>query len=159
MSTAVSLRPIVPDDEPLLYRIYASTRAEELKQIPWDDAQKEAFLRQQFTAQHTYYTEQFSEATFDVVLVGDEPAGRLYVDRREDEFRIVDIALLPEFRGRGIGSALLRDLFEEAAAAKKPVRIHVEPYNPARDLYERLGFRTIGQTGAHVLMEWNPDPD
>lgn len=157
MTTTVSLRPIVPDDEPVLYRIYASTRQDELKQVPWDDAQKEAFLRQQFTAQHTYYSQHFSEATFDVVLVGEEPAGRLYVDRRDDEFRIVDIALLPEFRGRGIGSELLRDLFEQAAAANKPVRIHVETYSPARDLYERLGFRKVGQTGAHVLMEWSPD--
>ena len=159
MSKAVSLRPIVPDDEHLLYRIYASTREEELTQVPWDDNQKEAFLRHQFAAQHTYYSQHFPAATFDVVLIGGIPAGRFYVDRREDEIRIIDIALLPEFRGRGIGSSLLRGLFEEATVAKNPVRIHVESYNEAKNLYQRLGFRNIGETGVHILMEWVPDLD
>jgi ribosomal protein S18 acetylase RimI-like enzyme len=87
------------------------------------------------------------------------PAGRFYVHRREREIRLMDIALLPEHRGRGIGSALLHDLFAEAAAAGKRVTVHVEEYNPARRLYERLGFKKIGEHGVYHLMEWRPPGD
>lgn len=70
----------------------------------------------------------------------------------------MDIAILPEFRGAGVGTAILSDLFAEAAAAGKTVTIHVEMYNPALKLYERLGFRRIGEHGVYLLMEWTPTP-
>ena len=158
MIATISFRPIADQDQPLLERIYASTREEELRMVPWSAAEKEAFLKQQFHAQHTFYQEHFTRAEHLVVLVQGEPAGRLYVDRREDEIRIIDVALLPEFRGRGIGGSLLRDLLDEAASVAKPVRIHVERYNRALGLYERLGFRRIGDTGVYYLLEWLPDP-
>lgn len=90
------------------------------------------------------------------MLADGEPAGRLYVHRREREIRLMDIALLPEFRGDGIGGALLDDLFAEAAASGRTLTIHVESYNPARRLYERRGFRQIGEHGVYLLMEWRP---
>jgi len=157
MIATVSFRPITDEDQPLLERIYASTREDELRMVPWSEAEKEAFLRQQFHAQHTFYQERFAGAEYLIVLVEGEPAGRLYVDRREDEIRIIDIALLPEFRGRGIGGSLLEDLLDEAASVAKPVRIHVERYNRALGLYERLGFRRIGDTGVYYLLEWLPE--
>ena len=124
--------------------------------MPWDDAQKDAFLRMQFVAQDRWYREQYRQATFEVVLVGGELAGRLYVDRGEDEFRIVDIALLPERRGRGIGGALLRDLLAEADAGGKSVTIHVERVNPALRLYERLGFALAEDKGVYLFLERRP---
>jgi ribosomal protein S18 acetylase RimI-like enzyme len=122
----------------------------------WTDEQKEAFVRQQFEAQSVWYRDHYEGAQLDVILVDGEPAGRLYVHRRPNEIRLVDITLLPEYRQGGIGTSLLRDLLAEGEAAGKPVTIHVEIYNPAMRLYERLGFRPIEERGPYRLMEWRP---
>lgn len=153
---AITLRAIAPDDAEFLLAVYASTRAEEMDQVPWTSEQKADFLRFQFEAQHRYYQEHFPAAAFDLIVVGDEPVGRLYVDRREDEIRLVDIALLPERRGSGLGSQLLDQLLNEAREASKLVRIHVEHNNPAMRLYLRLGFEKIEEQGVYHLMEWRP---
>ena len=157
MARPITLRPVHTDDEPFLYQVYASTRADELAQLDWDDAQKDEFIRMQFRAQRDYYQAQFPAADFQVIVAGDQPVGRLYVDRRHDEIRIVDIALLPAHRNSRIGSRLLGDLLAEAARVGKPVRIHVERFNPALRLYERLGFTRSGDNGVYFLMEWIPD--
>ena len=152
----IALRPVGPDDGTLLLEVYASTRAEEMALAGWDEAQKDAFVRMQFEAQRSWYEQQYPDASFDVVVVDGEPAGRLYVDRRGDAIDIVDIALLREFRGRGIGSGLLRQLLDEAAGAGKVASIHVERFNRARRLYDRLGFVVAEDKGIHLLMEWRP---
>ena len=133
-----------------------STRARgaRARRDAWDAAQKASVVQMQFDAQHAYYQEHYGGATFDVVLAGGEPAGRLYVSREADEIRIVDIALLPEYCSRGIGTALLRGLQSEAGAAGKPLRIHVERFNPALNLYHRLGFRQVEDRGVYLFMEW-----
>ena len=154
MNDSIRFRPIREDDVEFLYRVYASTREEEMALTGWGDAEKETFLRMQFNAQHTYYQRTYTDATFEIILISGEPIGRLYLDRRKDEHRIVDIALLTAHRGAGIGGAIMRDLLREAADAGKPVRIHVEQNNPAMRLYERLGFRKVGDTGVYFLMEW-----
>jgi ribosomal protein S18 acetylase RimI-like enzyme len=133
--------------------VYASTREEELAVVPWDDAQKETFLRQQFDAQDAWWRENYAEATFDVILVDGEPAGRLYVHRGPSEIRIVDIALLPEHRGNGVGTRLLDDLLAEGDAGAKSVTIHVERMNPALRLYERLGFSLAEDKGVYLFLE------
>ncbi|MBN9518952.1 GNAT family N-acetyltransferase [bacterium] len=155
----VALRPAGPDDAEFLYRVYASTRYEELAPAGWPPEQVEAFLRMQFRAQSKHYREYFPDASFDVVVCGAAAAGRLYVDRRADEIRIVDIALLPEFRRAGVGTCLLTGLLSEAAAAGVPVRINVEANNPAQGLYRRLGFERTGTTGVYDLMQWKPSTD
>ena len=127
--------------------------------MPWSDEQKEDFLRFQFEAQHTYYQEHFPDASFDLILVGDEAVGRLYVDRRDDEIRLIDIALLPERRGGGLGGQLLDELLREARQTGKLVRIHVEHNNPAMRLYLRLGFEKIEEQGVYHLMEWRADSE
>jgi len=148
------LRPATDADLPFLFRLYASTREEELATVvDWSEEQKQAFLRQQFEAQHAWYREQYADAAFDVVEVDGEPAGRFYVDRWEREVRIVDISLLPEHRGRGLGGALLAALFAEADAAGKPVSVHVERFNPALNLYTRLGFLFREDKGVYLLLE------
>ncbi|MEM9304964.1 MAG: GNAT family N-acetyltransferase [Pseudomonadota bacterium] len=148
-----TLRPMTEADLDFLARLYASTRSEEMAQVPWSAEQKADFLAFQFTAQHTHYQEHFAAASFDVVEVDGVAAGRLYVERREDEIRLIDIALLPDFRGRGIGSELLGDLIDEAIRAALPLRIHVEHNNPAMRLYQRLGFEKIDEHGVYHLME------
>ena len=150
----LTLRPVSADDLPFLCAVYASTREQELTAVAWDAAQKAAFLDMQFRAQHTYYLAHYPDAAFDVILINHQPAGRLYIDRATSEIRIVDIALLPEWCNRGIGSALINVLQGEAAAAGKPLRIHVERFNPALRLYERLGFRQIEDRGVYLFMEW-----
>ena len=150
----ITLRPVSADDLPFLCAVYASTREQELTAVAWDAAQKAAFLDMQFRAQHTYYLAHYPDAAFDVILINHQPAGRLYIDRATSEIRIVDIALLPEWCNRGIGSALINVLQGEAAAAGKPLRIHVERFNPALRLYERLGFQQIEDRGVYLFMEW-----
>ena len=152
----IALRPVRPEDRDLLCRIYGSTRTEELAIVPWTDEQKAAFLKMQFDAQTTYWHEQYPEAVFSVVEVDGVPAGRFYVQRWPKEIRLVDIALLPEFRRRGIGTALLERLFAEGRERHVPVTIHVEIFNPARSLYERLGFVSKGERGVYDFMEWKP---
>ena len=125
--------------------------------LDWDEGQKAAFLRMQFDAQHKFYTEQFLNARFDVVVRGGVDVGRFYVDRREAEFRVIDIALLPEHRGGGLGGALMADLLDEAADAGKAVSIHVERHNPAMHLYQRLGFVSVEDQGVYELMEWRAE--
>lgn len=157
MDSRITLRPIAPDDMDFLLRVYRSTREEELSMIvDWSEEMKAAFVLQQFQAQHAWYQEHYVGASFDIMLVDGVPAGRLYVHRREREIRLVDITFLPEFRGGGLGSSILRDLMDESEAAGKPLTIHVEVYNPAMRLYERLGFRPIEERGPYLLMEWRP---
>ncbi|HET7228749.1 MAG TPA: GNAT family N-acetyltransferase [Longimicrobium sp.] len=151
---SLSLRPITDADLPFLLNLYGTLRADELAQVPWNDEQKSAFVLQQFEAQHAWWQEHYKGARFDLVLLNGQPAGRLYVDVWKREIRIVDIALMPEFRGSGLGTLLLRRVFREGDAAGKPVSIHVEVFNPARRLYERLGFVQKGTHGdVYILME------
>lgn len=154
---SVVLRPIQEEDLEFLLRLYATTRAEEMAMVTdWSDEQKEWFVRMQFQAQHAWYQEHYGDAQFDLVLLDGAPVGRLYVHRRATEIRLVDISLIPELRGKGIGSELLRELMAEAEAAGKPLTIHVEKYNPAMRLYLRLGFKAIEDRGPYDLMEWKP---
>lgn len=151
-----TLRPIHEGDAELLFQIYASTRAEELASVGWNAAQQQDFLRQQFAAQRQCYESEYPGAEFQIILVAGRPAGRLYVHRREQEIRIMDLALLPEFRRRGLGTRLLRGLFSEGDRTGKRVSIHVEVFNPAQHLYARLGFQQVATHGVYLLMERAP---
>jgi len=126
--------------------------------VDWSPGEVEAFLRMQFRAQDTYYREQFPDASYDLVVADGVPMGRLYLDRRADEVRILDIALLPEHRGKGIGSRLMTTILNEAKESGLPVRIHVERSNPAMRLYRRLGFSKVEDQGVYWLMVWYPEP-
>ncbi|MBK9711275.1 MAG: GNAT family N-acetyltransferase [Kouleothrix sp.] len=145
---------MAPEDEPFLRRVYASTRLEELAPLGWSAEQQQAFLDQQFDAQHRHYQTYYGDAEFLLILRDAQPIGRLYVARWPEQIALIDIALLPEYRGAGIGSRLLRALIDEAAAAGKPLRIHVEKFNPALRLYQRLGFYPIEDKGIYWYMEW-----
>jgi ribosomal protein S18 acetylase RimI-like enzyme len=147
---AVSLRTANPEDEQFLFEVYSSTRADELAQVGWNEAQLRAFLRMQFDLQQRIY----GAAAQRIILAGEKPVGRLVVLRNEEEHRLADIALLPEHRSVGIGSTLIKKLLAEAAREKKPLRLQVEKFNEgARRLYERLGFVVTGESGTHFQME------
>ncbi|MHB8628921.1 MAG: GNAT family N-acetyltransferase [Aggregatilineales bacterium] len=154
----VTLRPIaLPDDLDFLYQVYASTRAAEMALVGWTDAQKEAFVRFQFNAQHQYYQENYGDARFDVILQVEQPVGRLYVQRPPDQLHIIDITVLPEYQHRGIGTALLQTLIAESEQTKRPIQIHVEQFNPALHWYQQLGFEQIELYGVYFRMERQPD--
>lgn len=154
--TAVTLRPVEPQDEPFLFRVYASTRADEMVVTGWDASQQEAFLRLQFRTQALAYGAQFPDADHRIILDHDRLIGRMLIARTESEIRLVDITLLPEHRRAGIGTFLIRNLQREAAAAGQPVRLRVLKTNRAARLYERLGFSKIDESSTHFQMEWHP---
>jgi ribosomal protein S18 acetylase RimI-like enzyme len=161
-TAALTLRAAGPDDEAFLAQVYASTRAGEMAAVPWSDDERRAFIAMQHRAQHTDYHGCYPDASFDLVMVGAQAVGRLYLHRGEREHRIIDIALLPPFRGQGIGTRLLDGVLAGAQAAGVPVRLHVEAGNPAAALYRRLGFVEVpapeDETGFEIYheMEWLP---
>lgn len=156
-SGMIGLRPVQDGDSAFLLALYASLRAAELDLTGWSADQRAAFVAQQFQAQDAHYRKHYADARFDLVTVDDAAAGRLYVARWPDEIRIMDIALMPEWRGRGFGTRLLQDILDEGRISGRRVTIHVEIFNPAQALYARLGFRPIGEAGVHRLLEWR-DP-
>jgi GNAT superfamily N-acetyltransferase len=149
-------RAVVSNDRAFLYQVYASTRQAELAQTGWNPGQIDAFLRSQFEAQDRYYREVYADASYEVLLWDGVPAGRLYVGRWDNEICIIDIAMLPGYQRQGIGGALLQDLFAEADTVQKPVRIHVEKFNPALNWYTRLGFIPIADREVYLHMERPP---
>lgn len=155
-SGAVTLRTATDADYDFMRRLYHAVRAEEMKQFPFSDTQKVIFLNEQFAAQFQHYGIHYPTCERNIVEVDGAPAGRLWIDEWKDQIRLVDIALMPEYRAGGIGSRLLRDILARGAAARKPVTIHVEAYNPALRLYERLGFEKIDTNGVYYLMRWTP---
>ena len=154
MRESVSFRPIGPQDMDFLAALYASTREDELSVVDWSEEEKVKFLRMQFDAQHAHYQEHYPDAHFDLILYDGKPIGRLYVERMKDEYRLIDIALVPAYRKKGLGGELMRELLDRAADENVAVRIHVEKFNPALRLYERLGFRVLKDKEVYLFMEW-----
>ncbi|SDU48330.1 GNAT family N-acetyltransferase [Stappia sp. ES.058] len=151
----LSFRRIGESDLPFLAALYASTRREEVAPLPWSEAEKAAFLEMQFQAQHTHYMQHYPDADWLVVERDGIAIGRLYLERWPSEIRIIDIALMPESRGEGYGTAMLRDVMALAKHANLGVGIHVEHNNPAMRLYTRLGFTKREDKGVYHLMRWN----
>ena len=154
----VTLRPASAGDDDFILSVYASTRAQEMEQVPWNAEQKEAFVRMQYAAQKQHYAAEFPQASHDIIYVDETAAGRLYLDRRQDALHILDITVLPQHRGQGAGEVLLRRLLDEAGKLGKPVTIYVENFNPSLRLFERLGFQKDHEKGFHLLMKWEPKP-
>jgi len=155
-SQGFRLRPETDADIPFLRRLYASTREEELKPVDWSAEQKQAFLASQFEAQRRYYRATIEGCAFDVIEHHGVPAGRLYLQLRQTRLHIVDISLVPEWRGQGVGTSILQALQAEGRGRDKAVGIFVEKFNPALRLYRRLGFADIADHGVYLEMEWLP---
>ncbi|MEI6827673.1 MAG: GNAT family N-acetyltransferase [Desulfuromonadales bacterium] len=156
METGAVIRPIREGDMEFLIRLYASTRAGEQELFGWDDAQWDGFIRMQFNLQHSHYRQNYHNASLDLILLDEKPVGRLYVSRGTEDFRIIDISVLPEYRGKGIGRRLLEALNREADTARVPVTLHVEKHNPAMRLYLWLGFCLTKDCGTCWFMSLQP---
>lgn len=153
----IALRWARDGDRPALLALYATTRAEELALQPWPEATKAQFVAQQYDLQHRHFVAHFPDAAFLVLARGAGVVGRLYVDRstRGPRDLVVDILLAPEWRGAGVGGALLRAVQADASARGREVELHVLSWNAgARRLYERLGFHVADAGSPHVLMRW-----
>ena len=148
----LSLRPAAEADLEFMHSVYAAGRAEELALVPWTDAQKVEFLRQQSKAQLVYYAEHYPQAEHSIVVLDGADIGRLLVEHRDEDLRLMDMGLLPEFRGRGIGTDLVNSIIKRAETIGLPAILHVESFNPAKRLYERLGFVDDGEVGAYRRM-------
>lgn len=156
LDDSVSLRPATADDADFLKRLYKSSRGDDLRELGWDENRVDEFLSMQYEAQTTFDEEDNRLAMDQVILFSDTPAGRLLVDSRDQELRCLDLALLPEFRNRGVGALLLRKLQDQAAKSHRPLRLQVIRFNRAVNLFERLGFIRTSETGTHFQMEWTP---
>jgi GNAT superfamily N-acetyltransferase len=156
--TPYQLRPVVSGDEAFLLQVYSSTRAEEMTRVDWTDEQKAAFLRMQFDAQTRHYKTHYPSAEYMVIEHDGAPAGRLTLEYTERQHLIMDIIVLPEFRGLGIGTAILTDLMDTARQDNLPLVLRVEFFNPAVQLYSRLGFvKTREVNSVYQEMIWTPD--
>jgi ribosomal protein S18 acetylase RimI-like enzyme len=153
----ITLRPIADSDRDFLLDVYASTREAEMALVPWSAEQKEAFVRMQFLAQTEHYAADHPRATHEIICRDGSSAGRLYLDRREHEFHILDITVLPQHRRAGIGTFILRRVHEEAQSSGKPVTIYVESFNPSLQLFRKLGFQPVSENGFHWLLSRPPD--
>jgi ribosomal protein S18 acetylase RimI-like enzyme len=150
----VTLRPVTEADDLFIHSVYAATRAQEMTQVPWSAEQKEAFVRMQYVAQKQHYAAEYPSASHDMICVDQTPVGRIYLDRGAEVLHILDITVLPQHRGQGTGSLVLRRLLHEAGELGKPVTIYVESFNPSLRLFERLGFHREQEKGFHLLMKW-----
>jgi GNAT superfamily N-acetyltransferase len=150
----ISLRRVAPADTPFLRELYGTTRQQELALVPWDEAQKSAFITMQFTAQQQHYANHYPHATHDIILRNGEPSGQIYVARDSEKIHIIDLVVAPLYRNAGIGTSLIQRLQEEARGVGIPVRTHVEQGCPSLRLYQRLGFSCIEEVGLHYLLEW-----
>ncbi|MBL8482569.1 MAG: GNAT family N-acetyltransferase [Rhodocyclaceae bacterium] len=156
MNAPLRLRTLRDEDDAFLRHLYACIRKPELDLLNWDAGREAAFLQTQFDSQQQYYHTFYPGAQFDLVMLGDEPIGCFYVLQDGGDFRVIDLAILPEHRGNGYATAVLTALMHEAHRAGCSVSIHLEPYNPAVSLYQRLGFREVRMVGLHRLMQWQP---
>lgn len=152
----VTLRPATAQDRAFLREVYASTRDDQLTEGGWPAGERDTSVQVQFDLQDRQYRSSNPRGSFDVVEVDGCRAGRLYVDRRLDDIRIIDIALLPAYRGAGIGSRLIGTVLEEARMSGRSASLHVEVHDPAARLYRRLGFAMVADRGLYRLMEWRP---
>lgn len=155
--SALTVRPRRKDDLPFLQALYANTRADELARVPWSALEKQTFLARQFEAQHAHYRDTLPDAHWLVLELEGLRAGRIYLDERDDEIRLVDMALLPEHRNRGLGTHLLTTVIDAARGTGRTVRLHVERHNPAWRLYNRHGFVELEDRGVYRFLEWQ-DP-
>ena len=158
-NSKISLRQVGPGDNAFLKEVYAGTRPDVMDNPVFDDKQKSDFIESQFNLQDVQYRKHYRNAEFMIISEGGRDSGRLYLYEDKKEIRIMDIAILPAFRGRGTGAFLIGELQTKAIQSGKSVSIHVEENNPAKKLYDRLGFVEQGEkvNGVYQLMVWDPN--
>jgi ribosomal protein S18 acetylase RimI-like enzyme len=156
-ASKVALREQTDGDMEFLLALYISTRESEMINVGWAQHQIDIFLKQQFETQTLWYRNLYPNAEYQIVEFEGEPVGRFYLIRTENEIRLIDLALLPEFRGKKLGAYLIREITQAATAKGILVSLHVEYRNPAIRLYHRLGFEVVEDLGIYLLMQWYPE--
>lgn len=156
--TELTQRETVPEDEAFLFQVYLSSRGDDLTEMGWDAERVRNFLETQYAAQQRFLKANYPQGEDRIITLDTQPIGRIVVERNDQEIRVVDIALLPQYRNSGIGTYLIRELLTEAARLGKPFRTQVIRSSAALGLFERLGIVKIGETGSHYQMEWRADP-
>ena len=151
----LSSRNVADGDEEFLFRLYAGTREEEVAQWGWPPAQQETFLRMQFKAKEHHYHSAYPGAERKLILADGQAVGHTVIAREPASISLVDIGVLPAYRNQGIGTRAIRGILDEAAATGAAVKLHVAPGNPARKLYERLGFAIVETGEMSLRMEWS----
>jgi ribosomal protein S18 acetylase RimI-like enzyme len=155
---AIKLRPVVAEDESFMRQLFATTREDEFSLMLLGEDQKAALVAMQFKAQSAQYAMSYPHAENNIILLDEVPIGKQIINRGESEFTLVDIALLPPNRGIGIGTHLIEALLAEAESAGKSVALNVWHSNPAKKLYERMGFQTENNDDVYCEMRWSPAP-
>lgn len=151
----LSFRPPEDSDRPFLRALFESARLDAGLLAAWSDEVRRPFLDQQFHFQTVHYARAYPEADHRLVLAGGQPIGRIILSRKAEEWWLVDIALLAAWRGRGVGTLLLRAIQAAARAAPAEcLRLTVDMQNPARRLYERLGFTIEQECIPALAMIW-----
>jgi ribosomal protein S18 acetylase RimI-like enzyme len=158
----LALRAATAADRDFLCKVFVSTRVEEFARTGWEPERIDEVLQQQFQLQHAYYQQHYPNGRFNIVELNGVPVGRLYYALREEavacELRLIDIALLPAWRGGGLGTRLMHAVLAEAWQQRCAVSLHVERDNPVRALYQRLGFIVTGENGVYESMRRNCAP-
>lgn len=151
----IELRQEEKQDEAFIEAVYRSTREAELGLTNWTEQQKSAFSLMQLMAQLHEYKIKFPGAVFQVIVFNKQSAGRFYTWENDKEIRLIDITLLPQYRGKGIGTTLLMELIKRSDKVQKKISLHVDPANSALHLYNRLGFKHVDNNGRYYYMERN----
>lgn len=150
--SGLALRPAVPGDSAFIAAVYACTRIEELQRVEWTQGQKDAFTGWQSEQQEKHYALHYPAAERLVIEQAGKAVGRIYVDTTAAEVRLMEVTLMPEWRNRGFGTRLLHVLLEYADGLGRTASLHVEPFNPARRMYERAGFAVREARGLYEFM-------
>lgn len=149
------LRPERAEDEAFRYQLFCESRPAEFALLRLDPAVFDQLMRFQFQAQTLSYRANFPNARFDMIELSGMPIGRIVVDRPGLVLHIVDQAIVPSLRNRGLGTAIMKALMDEAGQAGLPVRLKVASTNdPSMRLYQRLGFVPIHTDPFYIEMEW-----
>ncbi|MFJ7669418.1 GNAT family N-acetyltransferase [Lysinibacillus sp. NPDC097195] len=150
----VELKAITNEDEAFLYKVYRSTRNHEVALWGWTVDQKQLFLAMQWRSQQASYNRQFSKASHSLIVVDKQFVGRLLIEEMADYHHLIDISILPAFQGKGIGSCIIAELLQTAREGNKAVVLQAFHTNPARGLYERLGFQVVSGDELYLKMRW-----
>jgi GNAT superfamily N-acetyltransferase len=154
---SITSRAVKPEDQGFLIELYKSSRGDDLRGLGWDEQRISEFLEMQYEAQQNFYRTDHEHAADELIMIDDKPIGRLLIESRAHEIRCIDLALLPGYRERGLGTGIIQKLQERARSAKKPLRLQVIRFSRAVSLFDRLGFVRTSETGTHFQMEWMPE--
>jgi ribosomal protein S18 acetylase RimI-like enzyme len=157
MAEQFKTRMATAEDEPMLFRLFADEKAREFAPLGWSEEQLRPLLEMQYRARQVSYAQSYPAAVDTILCLEDgTPVGRCWMERQPTCYRIIDMAVLPEHRNRGIGGWALRQMQQTATLEQVALRLSVTRNNAALQLYERLGFLRAGGDELSYEMEWRP---